>query len=304
LIGTDHRGDSMHIRPAVSMVSVQAWLMLLPALVLLAAFTYGPIAGSVWQSLHTGAPGVEPVFTGFEQMTALLEDPVFRQALRNNLWYAAVTVPLSVVLALAMALWVNERFAGRGVMRLAFFTPTVLPMVAAANVWLFFYAPDIGLLNRGLALVGLEGPNWLGSVDTALPALMLITVWKEAGFFMIFYLAALQAISPEQLDAARLEAPSRWYRLRHVVLPLLAPTTLFVVVNAVVNAFKLVDHLFVLTRGGPNNASTLLLYYLYEIAFRFQDMHYAATLTLVLLALLALCSALQFWFSRRRVHYR
>jgi sn-glycerol 3-phosphate transport system permease protein len=294
----------MQIRPAVSMATVQAWLMLLPALVLLAVFTYGPIAGSLWQSLHTGAPGVEPVFTGFEQMAALLADPVFRQALRNNLWYAAVTVPLSVVLALAMALWVNERFTGRGLMRLAFFTPTVLPMVAAANVWLFFYAPDIGLLNRGLALVGIEGPNWLGSPDTALPALMLITVWKEAGFFMIFYLAALQAISPEQLDAARLEAPSRWYRLRHVVLPLLAPTTLFVVVNAVVNAFKLVDHLFVLTRGGPNNASTLLLYYLYEIAFRFQDMHYAATLTLVLLALLALGSALQFWFSRRRVHYR
>jgi sn-glycerol 3-phosphate transport system permease protein len=294
----------MTYRSIVSSQAVLAWLLLLPALVLLAGFTYWPMLGSLWQSLHTQAPGLAPRFSGLEQLAALLQDPVFRQALRNNLWYAAVTVPVSVLLALGMALWVNQRFAGRGLLRLAFFTPTVLPMVAAANVWLFFYAPDIGLLNRLLAAWGLPGHNWLGSVDTALPALMVITVWKESGFFMIFYLAALQAISPELLDAARLESPSRWYRLRHVLLPLLAPTTLFVLVNALINAFKLVDHLFVLTRGGPNNASTLLLYYLYEIAFKFQDHAYAATLTLVLLALLALFSALQFGLSRRRVHYR
>ncbi|WP_066739576.1 carbohydrate ABC transporter permease [Cupriavidus sp. D384] len=284
--------------------AAQAWLMLLPALVLLAAFTYWPIVGSLWHSVQMQAPGIPPAFAGFDNFAALMDDPVFRQAVRNNLWYALVTVPVSVVLALAMALWVNQRYAGRGLLRLAFFTPTMLPMVAAANVWLFFYAPDIGLLNRLLAWVGIAGRNWLGDVDTVLPALMVVTIWKEAGFFMIFYLAALQSISTEQLDAARLEAPSAWYRLRHVVLPLLAPTTLFVVVNALINAFKLVDHLFVLTRGGPNNASTLLLYYLYEIAFKFQDANYAAALTIVLLALLALCSAIQFWLSRNRVHYR
>lgn len=284
--------------------AAQAWLMLLPALALLGAFTYWPIVGSLWHSVQMQAPGVPPAFAGLDNFAALMDDPVFRQAVRNNLWYALVTVPVSVVLALAMALWVNRRYAGRGLLRLAFFTPTMLPMVAAANVWLFFYAPDIGLLNRLLAWLGIAGRNWLGDTDTALPALMVVTIWKEAGFFMIFYLAALQSISTEQLDAARLEAPSPWFRLRHVVLPLLAPTTLFVVVNALINAFKLVDHLFVLTRGGPNNASTLLLYYLYEIAFKFQDANYAAALTIVLLALLALCSAIQFWLSRNRVHYR
>jgi len=280
-----------------------AWLLLLPALVLLSAFTYWPMAASLWRSLHLEAPGVPATFAGTEQLAALVDDPVFRQALRNNLWYAAVTVPLSVGLALGMALWVNGKFAGRGLMRLAFFTPTVLPMVAAANVWLFFYAPDIGLLNRALAAFDVAGPNWLGDTATALPAVMVVTVWKEAGFFMIFYLAALQSLSPEQLDAARLEAPSRWFRFRHVVWPLVAPTTLFVAVNALINAVKLVDHLFVLTRGGPSNASTLLLYHLYEAAFKFHDTGYAATLTLVLLALLAACSAGQFFLSRR-IHYR
>ncbi len=149
------------------------WLMLLPALVLLAAFTYWPIAGSVWESLHTQAPGVAPMFSGADQFAALLDDPVFLQALRNNFWYALVTVPVSVMLALAMALWVNERFAGRGLLRLAFFTPTILPMVAAANVWLFFYAPDIGLFNQLLGAVGIAGRNWLGDVETVLPALMV-----------------------------------------------------------------------------------------------------------------------------------
>ncbi|MWL90176.1 carbohydrate ABC transporter permease [Cupriavidus sp. SW-Y-13] len=294
----------MTSRKPVARQAAQAWLLLLPALVLLAAFTYWPIAGSFWHSIHTQAPGIPPAFSGMEQFQALMDDPVFRQAVRNNLWYALITVPVSVVLALAMALWVNQRYAGRGLLRLAFFTPTMLPMVAAANVWLFFYAPDIGLLNRLLAWFGIAGRNWLGDTDTALPALMVVTIWKEAGFFMIFYLAALQSISTEQLDAARLEAPSPWFRLRHVILPLLAPTTLFVVINALINAFKLIDHLFVLTRGGPNNASTLLLYYLYEIAFRFQDASYAGALTIVLLLVLALCSGFQFWLTRNRIHYR
>lgn len=280
-----------------------AWALLAPALLLLAGFTYGPTLASVWTALHTEAPGLAPAFTGLDQFRFLIEDPVFRRALANNALYAAVTVPLSVGLALAMALWVQGRFAGRGLLRLAFFTPTVLPMVAAANLWLIFYAPDIGLLNRALAWAGLHGPNWLGQDSTVLWALMVVTVWKEAGFFMVFYLAALQSLPPELMDAARLEAPSAWTRLRRVTLPLLAPTTLFVGVNALINAFKLVDHLFVLTHGGPNNASMLLLYELYEIAFKFQDLNQAAALTLLLLALLGFVSAVQFLLSRR-IHYR
>lgn len=280
------------------------WLLLLPALLLLGAFTYLPAINSLWHSLFIGG-GLQPArYVGLENYQALLEDPVFWQALTNNLWVALITVPLSVLLALVMALWVNGRLAGRLGLRLAFFTPTMLPMVAAANVWLFFYSPEIGLLNRLLRWLGAAPHNWLGDPDTVLGCLMVVSIWKEAGFFMLFYLAALQAISPELLDAARLEAGSYGYRLRRVIWPLLAPTTLFIVVNALINAFKLVDHLFILTQGGPNNASTLLLYYLYQTAFAFFDLPYAAALTLVLLLLLAACSALQFLFSRNKVYYR
>ena len=129
-------------------------------------------------------------------------------------------------------------------------------------------------------------------------------VWKEAGFFMIFYLAALQNLSPELEEAARLEGASRWYFFWRVIFPLLMPTTLFVLINAVLNSFKLVDHLFVLTKGGPDNASNLLLYYIYENAFSYFDTNYAATLTVVLLGILALMSLVQFFLLDRRIHYR
>ena len=131
-----------------------------------------------------------------------------------------------------------------------------------------------------------------------------ITIWKEAGFFMIFYLAALQTLPPELEEAARLEGASRWYYFRRVMFPLLMPTTLFVLINAVINSFKLVDHLFILTKGGPDNASSLLLYYIYEVAFSFLDQSYASTLTVVLLLALALIAVGQFYFLDKRVHYR
>ena len=160
-------------------------------------------------------------------------------------------------------------------------------MIAVANIWLFFYTPEYGLLEQDhWARSASRSHNWLGSKSTALPALMVVTVWKEAGFFMIFYLAALQSMSPHLAEAAAIEGASRWYFFRRVTFPLLMPTTLFVLVNAVINAFRLVDHIVVMTRGGPDNATALLLYYIYEVGFRFWDSAYAAALTMVLLVLL------------------
>ncbi len=203
-----------------------------------------------------------------------------------------------------MALWVNERIAGRAFLRMAYFTPTVLPMIAVANIWLFFYTPQYGLLERIAGALGLAPHNWLGDPATALGAVTLVAIWKEAGFFMIFYLAALQSLNPSLREAAAIEGASRWYFLRRVQWPLLMPTTLFVLVNSFINAFRMVDHLFVLTRGGPDNASTLLLYYLYEVGFGFWDTAQAAAITVVLVAVLAGIALLQFFVFDRKVHYR
>ncbi|MBU6485193.1 MAG: sugar ABC transporter permease [Betaproteobacteria bacterium] len=284
---------------------IYAWLLLLPAMSLLALFTHYPAIANLWHSFHSTARANHPsVFVGLDNYRSMVEDPIFWQALKNNLWYAVGTIPLSIALALLMAIWVNNRIPGRGILRLAYFTPTILPMIAVANIWLFFYTPQYGLLEQFLGSLGFASHNWLGTRSTALPALMVVAIWKEAGFFMIFYLAALQSISPQLAEAAAIEGASRAYFFRRVTFPLLMPTTLFVLINAVINAFRMVDHVVVMTRGGPDNATELLLYYIYEVGFRFWDSSYAAALTMVLLAILAVVALLQFAFLERRTHYQ
>jgi len=281
------------------------WALLLPAAVLLMAFTFYPTVATLIDSLYSTPRGRRPaVWVGTQNFETMWADPVFRRAMINNMIYAAVTIPASMGLALAMALLVNARIRGRGLVRLAFFTPTILPMIAVANIWMFFYAPDYGMIDQILRPFGLGGNNFLGTASTALWALIAITVWKMAGFFMIFYLAALQQIPPTLLEAAELEGASYWQRLRRIVLPLLMPTTLFISVNAVIEAFRLVDHVIALTRGGPNHATQLLLHYIYQVAFNYWDTAYAAALSVVLLAILALIALIQFGVLDKRIHYR
>ena len=285
--------------------SVHAWLMLLPALVLLVAFTHWPAVSTLVDSFFsTPKGGRTAVWVGPDNYQAMAADPVFWKAVRNNLWFAGATIPCSIGLALVMALWVNERIRGRAFLRMAYFTPTVLPMIAVANIWLFFYTPQYGLLEQITGALGLPSHNWLGSPSTALGAVTVVAIWKEAGFFMIFYLAALQTLNPSLREAAAIEGASRWYFFRRVQWPLLMPTTLFVLVNAFINAFRNVDHLFVLTRGGPDNASTLLLYHLYEVGFSFWDTAYASALTVVLVVVLVSAALLQFFVLDKKVHYK
>ena len=293
------------MNPSSSIRPVYAWLMVLPALLVLLAFTHWPAVATLLDSFFSTPRGGRPAqWVGLENYQVMAEDPVFWKAATNNLLYAAVTIPASIALSLAMALWVNERITGRALVRMAYFTPTVLPMIAVANIWLFFYTPQYGLLEQITGALGLPAHNWLGSPSTALGAVMLVTVWKEAGFFMIFYLAALQTLSPSLREAAAIEGASRWAFFARVQWPLLMPTTLFVLVNAFINAFRMVDHLFVLTRGGPDNATQLLLYHLYEVGFSFWDTGYAAALTVVLIVVLVGIALLQFFTLDRRVHYR
>lgn len=285
--------------------TLHAWLMLLPALVFLLAFTHLPAVATFIDSFYSTPRGSRPaLWVGLDNYAVMFDDPVFWRALRNNLWYAGATIPLSIGLALLMALWVNERITGRAFLRLAYFTPTVLPMIAVANIWLFFYTPQYGLLAQIGGVFGLPSHNWLGSPETALGAVTLVAVWKEAGFFMIFYLAALQGLNPSLREAATIEGASRWTFFRRVQWPLLMPTTLFVLVNAVINAFRTVDHIVVLTRGGPDNATMLLLYHLYEVGFKFWDTAYASALTVLLLVVLGGVALLQFFVLDRKVHYR
>ena len=280
-------------------------LLLLPAAALLWTFTYQPILATLYDSFMSTPRGKRPPrFVGLDHYQVMAADPVFWRAFVNNILYALTTIPLSMALALGMALFVHAKVRGQTMVRMAYFTPTVLPMVAVANIWMFFYAPDYGLIDQILRPFGLGGNNWLGNPDTALPALIAITIWKEAGFFMIFYLAALQQISPALLEAAALEGASYGQTLRRVIIPLLMPTTLFISINAVIGAFRLVDHVVAMTRGGPDNATMLLLFYIYQVGFSFWDTGYAAALTVVVLVALAAIAFFQLRVLDPRTHYR
>ncbi len=285
--------------------TVHGWLLLLPAMACLALFTHWPAVASFIESFYSTPKARRPArFVGLDNYEQLLADPIFWKAMSNNLWFALGTIPTSIALALLMAVWVNDKIVGRTWVRMAFFTPTILPMIAVANIWLFFFTPQYGLLEQIVGAFGGRSTNWLGSQDTALYAITIVAIWKEAGFFMIFYLAALQALPPSLGEAAAIEGASRWTYFRRIQFPLLMPTTLFVLINAVINAFRMVDHIFVMTRGGPDNATTLLLFYIYQVGFSFWDTAYAATLTCVLLLLLALVAFVQYGFLERRTHYR
>jgi sn-glycerol 3-phosphate transport system permease protein len=285
--------------------NLYGWLLLLPAMALLALFTHWPALATFIDSFWS-TPKLRraSVFVGMDNYSSMLSDSVFWQALFNNLLFALGTIPISIALALVMAIWVNDRIVGRAAVRMAYFTPTVLPMIAVANIWLFFYTPQYGLLEQVLSFFGARAHNWLGSPETALACIIVVAIWKEAGFFMIFYLAALQQISPTLAEAAALEGASRFTFFRRVQFPLLMPTTLFVLVNAVINAFRTIDHIIVMTRGGPDNATTLLLYYIYEVGFKYWDSTYAAALTVILLVLLAAVALSQYVLLDQRIHYR
>ena len=294
----------MHLRRSL-LPHVYGWLLLLPAAVLLATFTHYPTIASVWESLFLPATATRPGrFVGMDNYSAMIGDPVLRQALFNNVWFAVGTIPASIALAILMAVIANSRLPGRVLMRMAYFTPTILPMIAVANIWLFFYTPDIGLLDQILDSMGLPGHNWLGDPDTVMWCLIVMMIWKEAGFFMIFYLAALQSISPDLGEAAAIEGASRWTYFRRITFPLLMPTTLFVLITAFINSFRVVDQLFIMTKGGPNNASMLLLYYIYETAFSFFDNSYAAAQTVFLLTVLIGLAVAQYLLIEKRIHYR
>ena len=175
---------------------VYGWLLLTPAAILLIAFTHYPAVATFAQSFFSTATAIKPAeFIGTENYVLMLEDEVFWQVLKNNVWYAIGTIPVSIAIAILMAVWVNGKLPMRGLIRMSYFTPTVLPMIAVANIWLFFYTPQIGLLDQISGFFGLPAQNWLGDTDTVLGCIIAVAIWKEAGFFMIFYLAALQSLS-------------------------------------------------------------------------------------------------------------
>jgi multiple sugar transport system permease protein len=269
-----------------------------PALAAIGTFFLLPVAAALLLSLtdfdlYALADPGNLRFVGLANYARLLGDPAFWSALANTLYFAAVGGTLSVLVSLGGALLLQAPLArARGFFRTIYFLPVVTTLVAVAIVWRFLYHPRIGLLNRALEAAGLPGQDWLGDPALAMPAIIALAVWKNFGFNLVIFAAALQAIPERLYEAARLDGASGWQQLRHVTLPMLQPTTSFVALMTAIGSLQLFAEPYVMTQGGPGDATRSLVLLMYEQGFRWWNLGFASALAFVLFALVALATGL------------
>ncbi len=296
-------GGGRRSRPAARAQGRAAWILALPFCLLFLAFTAWPVLQSLFMSFtDTTSRDLRTPFAvdvvGLENYTKAFSDPIFRQAMLNTAYFVVVGVPLTLTVALAAAVALNKgihRF--RGVFRLGFYTPVITSIVAVAVVWRFLLEADYGLINTALGWVGIDGPNWLGSETWSMPALILMATWRNFGTGMIIFLAGLQAVPWSLHEAAAIDGASSWQRFRHITLPLMRPTILFVSVTTGIGYLQFFEEPFVLTNGGPLNSTISMSMYTYN-QFGFGNYGYAASLSYIIFVLVAIVTAIQFRLLR------
>jgi multiple sugar transport system permease protein len=277
-----------------------AWGFLLPAVVLLAVFFVLPVLAAFALSLTdfdvyaVADPSVSR-FVGFDNYLHLFGNPVFWAALRNTFYFVLVGGPLSVATSLAAALLVNGRLTRwKGFFRSAYFAPVVTTLVAVAIVWRYLYHPVFGPIDQLLDWIGVGRVDWLGSPDWAMPAIIILAVWKNFGYNMLIFIAGLQAIPDDLYDAAELDGATWWQRFRHITLPMLAPTFLFVAIVTMIGYFQLFAEPYVMTQGGPLRSTLSIVLFMYEEGFRWWRIGNAAAIAFILFAIMLVATLLQF----------
>jgi sn-glycerol 3-phosphate transport system permease protein len=284
-------------RPALT-----AYALLLPSAVFLLAFTYWPVFQVIRSSLTVrGFRGA--AHWGLENYARLAGDRHFSTAVVNNLIYAAGTIVLSLVLALLFAVALKETTRLTSTLRTLIALPMLIPLVAAASLFAFILLPNAGLLDHYLAKVGVAETNWLGDPSLALGSIIAITVWKNCGYYMLFFLAGLAGIPEDLLDAAKIDGAGPVQRFFRISLPLLGPTLAFVLVIATLNALTQVDHVIVLTQGGPSDATSMILFYIYQQAHQNFDVGMASAATVVSVGFLFALSVVSLRSLERGIHY-
>ena len=281
-----------------------ALVFLAPTLLGLAVLSAGPILATLGISLTKWDLLTAPKPVGLDNYAALLSDDRFLKALRNTFFYTIVSVPLGLAIALGLALALNVRIRGIAWIRTAYFLPVVTSTIAIALVWQWIYSPESGLLNEVIGLVGIPAQKWLGDPTLAMPAIIAMSIWQGLGVNVIIFLAGLQAIPTELLDAASVDGAGRWARFRGVVLPLLTPAIFFTGVLSLIGSFQVFDQVFVLARPRPTDATITIVYFIYENGFKFFKMGYASAASWVLFLIVALFTAIYFWSQDRWVHYQ
>lgn len=275
-----------------------------PNFILFAVFIFWPLIYSFYLGF-TKWNMISPTkeFVGLQNYIKMFNDPVWWQASKNTLYLAGGTVFVKLVLALGLALLLNQKLAGRSVYRAVIFSPTFTTSVAVAMVWTWIFDPFYGLLRVPLNLVGLASPKWLSDVLWTMPAIIIVAIWNGLGYDMVIFLAGLQGIPRDLYEAAKVDGASGWQLFRNITLPLLSPTTFFLVTTSIIGAFKTFDIVSVMTSGGPMNSSNVYIYYLYQNAFQWFKVGYASAQAVLFFIVILAVTLFQVKLSKSWVHY-
>jgi len=280
-----------------------AYLFLTPTIIGLLVFSVGPILAALYFSLTKWNVVSAPIWQGVANYQKLLRDALFWTALRNTFRYMLGFIPLSMSVSLVLAVALNQRVRLQSLFRTLYFTPSVCSIVAMAIVWRLMFDRDLGLLNYLLGFVGVERVPWLMTPRTAMPAVIIMSVWQGIGFPTLLWLAGLQGVPQSYYDAAEVDGAGRWAIFRYVTWPFLTPTGFFMLILACINSFQVFQQTFILTQGGPRRSTYTLVYQIYDKAFRNFEMGYACALAYVLFASVLVFTFFQFRLQRRWVRY-
>ncbi len=274
-----------------------------PLVIGLILFTYGPVLYSGWLSLNEG-DFIRPLqWVGLNNYAQALNDDLARKALINTAYYVVITVPIGIALALLLATAMNQKLRGIIGYRAIFFLPTITSAVAISLMWAWMYNPQFGVINTALRAIGMKGPKWLASPDWALPAIMIMSIWRGLGYNMLLFLAGLQGIPNELLEAAEIDGANAVQRFFRITLPLLSPTTFMLVVLSIIGGFQVFEYSYVMTRGGPLYSTLTMVLLIYQRAFETFEMGYASALAYILFVILLVLTVIQFRMQRRWVNY-
>jgi multiple sugar transport system permease protein len=276
-----------------------AYIFLLPNLVLFLTFTIYPVFASFYYSLNRWDLHTPMEFIGLGNYRALFADETFHKVLWNTFYFTAGVIPFQTALGLLIAVALNQKLRGMTFYRAVYFVPVVTSTIAVSLVWQWMYQPQWGVINSLLASIGIQGPNWLFSTTWAMPSVILMSIWKNVGYSVVLYLAALQSVPESLYESAMIDGANAWQRFWRITLPLISPTTFFIIVLSVIGSFTSFDQVYILTQGGPARATSVIAHYLYQNGFQYFAMGYAAAIAYVLFAMLFAMTLLQ-WYYRRR----
>jgi multiple sugar transport system permease protein len=284
--------------------AVAGYLMVAPAMAIFFVFTLLPVAIALFLSFTNYDVFTRMDWIGAANYQDVFDDEFFWRALWNTTTYAVWSIPLSMAIGLGLALLLNQKLRGLGLYRTVYYVPVVTSMVAVAMIWLQLFDPLYGVISNGLEAIGIKGIDWLGDPNLAMPSIIAVSVWKVVGWNMLIYLAGLQGIPEYLKEAAAIDGANRRQTLWKITLPLLQPTTFFIFVTSLIGAFQVFDVVYVMTGGGPANATTTLVHQIYNAAFKALDMGYAAAMSFVLFGIILVVSLFSMRAIRGEVAYQ